>query len=104
MSDGIPGDGETEQNRENSRVGVDSLVYFDKQGKQINEFDVLKVFHFIGSRRKRHYMYKWVRRDDKGRMAIMHLTESDEPMVALAVVCNKDGVFEGAEIVQSRYC
>jgi len=35
--------------------------YFDKNGTQIKEFAVLKVFHFIGPRRKRYYMYKWVR-------------------------------------------
>ncbi len=80
-----------------------SGFFFDKAGNQIKEFDVLKVFHFIGARRKRHYMYKLVRRDDKGRMAIMHLTASDEPMVPMMAVTNKDGVFEEAEIVQSRY-
>jgi len=35
--------------------------YFDKNGREIKEFAVLKVFHFIGARRKKHYMYKWVR-------------------------------------------
>ena len=83
-------------------IGYVNKFYFDKTGKQINEFDVLKVFHFIGARRKRHYMYKWVRRDDKGRMAIMHLTASDEPTVPLSVCANKEGVFEDAEIMQSR--
>jgi hypothetical protein len=32
----------------------------DKNGVVIEEFDVLKVFHFIGARRKKHYMYKIV--------------------------------------------
>ncbi len=30
----------------------------DKNGRPIEEFDVLKVFHFIGPRRKKFYMYK----------------------------------------------
>lgn len=30
----------------------------DKTGRQIERGDVLKVFHFIGRRNKRHYMYK----------------------------------------------
>jgi hypothetical protein len=30
----------------------------DKNGRQIERGDVLKVFHFTGSRNKRHYMYK----------------------------------------------
>ena len=31
---------------------------YDKNGREILPFDLLKVFHFIGARRKRHYMYK----------------------------------------------
>jgi hypothetical protein len=31
---------------------------FDKNGKEIKCGDIVKVFHFIGARRKRHYMYK----------------------------------------------
>ena len=30
----------------------------DKNGRQIERGDVLKVFHFTGARKKRHYMYK----------------------------------------------
>lgn len=31
---------------------------YDKRGIPIERGDVLKVFHFTGARRKRHYMYK----------------------------------------------
>ena len=31
---------------------------YDKHGIPIERGDVLKVFHFTGARRKRHYMYK----------------------------------------------
>jgi hypothetical protein len=31
---------------------------YDASGRQIMRGDVLKVFHFVGTRRKRHYMYK----------------------------------------------
>lgn len=43
-----------------STVEVESS-YFDKNGIEIKDFAVIKVFHFIGRRKKRHYMYKWVR-------------------------------------------
>lgn len=33
---------------------------FDKNGIPFAIGDVVKVFHFIGARRKRHYMYKQV--------------------------------------------
>ena len=40
--------------------------YFDKSGKEIKEFALLKVFHFKGRNeqgrgRKNYFMYKWVR-------------------------------------------
>lgn len=72
-------------------------VYRDAHGIEIREFDVLKVFHFIGARRKVHYMYKWVRRNSRGELAILHLDAPHEPMVILrAVSCN--GVIACAEI------
>ena len=33
---------------------------FDARGRKIMVGDVLKVFHFIGARRKRYYMYQQV--------------------------------------------
>ncbi|HEU4986842.1 MAG TPA: hypothetical protein VFT89_07235 [Rhizobiaceae bacterium] len=31
---------------------------YDKRGIPIERGDIVKVFHFIGARRKRHYMFK----------------------------------------------
>lgn len=31
---------------------------YDKHGIPIERGDIVKVFHFIGARRKRHYMFK----------------------------------------------
>lgn len=31
---------------------------YDKHGIPIERGDIVRVFHFIGARRKRHYMYK----------------------------------------------
>lgn len=38
-------------------AAIDETVR-DKFGREIVKGDVVKVFHFIGARRKRHYMYK----------------------------------------------
>lgn len=38
----------------------EALALFDKTGRAIAVGDLIKVFHFIGTRRKRHYMYKHV--------------------------------------------
>ncbi len=32
----------------------------DKNGVPIQQYDVLKVYHFTGARRKKHFMYKHV--------------------------------------------
>lgn len=63
---------------------------YDKNGREILIGDVLKVFHFIGSRRKRHYMYKHVvgmdrlGKSNRPHLRINHLNLSDntnyEPM------------------------
>lgn len=39
---------------------MDKTCAYDKHGREIKVGDVLKVFHFIGARRKRYYMYKHV--------------------------------------------
>lgn len=36
---------------------MDPILY-DKNRRPIQDGDILKVFHFIGERRKKHYMYK----------------------------------------------
>ncbi len=33
---------------------------YDKRGYEIMPGDTLKVFHFVGPRRKKFFMYKWV--------------------------------------------
>lgn len=33
-------------------------VLYDKRGIPIERGDIVKVFHFTGARRKRHFMYK----------------------------------------------
>jgi len=44
----------------------------DKKGREILDFDVLKVFHFIGARNKKYFMYKQARVVD-GFLRIYHL-------------------------------
>lgn len=36
----------------------DTAAFYDKRGIPIERGDIVKVFHFIGARRKKHYMYK----------------------------------------------
>lgn len=47
---------------------------YDKTGREICVGDVVKVFHFIGARSKRHYMYKQA-------VAVRSLPESGLPVV-----------------------
>lgn len=50
----------------------------DKTGRNIEPGDVLKVFHFIGARGKRHHMYQQALRYAKGRLLISHLNRIDD--------------------------
>lgn len=34
------------------------VICYDKHGIPIERGDIVKVFHFVGARRKRHYMFK----------------------------------------------
>ena len=84
--------------------------YFDKNGKEIKEFAVLKVFHFKGVNeqgrgRKTYYMYKWVRLvEHKGKLwwTARHLTNADEnSYYNLRAVANpQTRIISDCEIVQ----
>lgn len=55
----------------------------DKHGRTIGALDVLKVFHFVGARRKRHYMYKQAVEYTKSNsgavyLKISHLNKADD--------------------------
>jgi len=50
----------------------------DKTGREILPGDTLKVFHFTGARRKRHYMYKYVKWCNKETMKLSHLNLKKE--------------------------
>lgn len=90
-------------------VQVDAVVscdFYDKHGNKLREFDVVKVFHFTGARRKKHYMYKWLRRNEKGELCMKHLDEADaRPVPLVAVTETVDGrkVWTTGEVVQTAY-
>ena len=78
--------------------------FYDQNGKEIRHLDVIKVLHFIGARRKKHYMYKWVKFDKDRGLCFHHLDESNE-LISLKAVCKKTDTawqWHDAEIVQSN--
>lgn len=48
----------TSRTTEQQGVEGNGISVFDKRGISIERGDIVKVLHFIGARRKRHYMYK----------------------------------------------
>ncbi len=54
------------------------LLPTDKNDREIMVGDTLKLFHFIGARRKKHYMYKYVFAIYDGRLRLKHLNVKDE--------------------------
>lgn len=72
----------------------------DETGMIIHPRDILKVFHFIGARRKKHYMYKWVILKD-GELYAQHSgkLEPHEDGYWLWPQMHKDGRIKGTEIL-----
>lgn len=68
---------------------------FDQGGKEIQEFDLLKVYHFTAAlRRKKHFMYKFVTIKE-GYLYALHLNGTDEGYWL------RQGNEESVEIIQS---
>jgi hypothetical protein len=84
--------------------------YFDKHGKEIKEFAVLKVFHFKGVNeqgrgRKNYYMYKWVqlRHFIEGGMkywVAIHLVNGSGDYYHLRSGTGENRILHDVEIVQ----
>lgn len=68
----------------------------DKTGREIRVGDTLKIFHFVGARKKRHYMYKYVRGAGHGRLVVDHLSPSDGCMF----IAMRGQLLRDTEIVQ----
>ena len=79
-------------------------ILFDKNNQQIQELDLLKIFHFTGARRKKYYMYKWVGIRN-GRLIGSHLSDIDafniKESFMLFPLADESGVIAHAEIIQS---
>ena len=84
--------------------------YFDKHGKEIKEFSLLKVFHFKGVNeqgrgRKNYYMYKWVRlraRTENGikYWVALHLENDSGDYYHLRSSADENRILHDTEIVQ----
>jgi len=81
---------------------------YDKHGREIKRGDIVKVFHFIGARNKRHYMYKHclgiveVGANKWRRLKFSHLNLADSEDRSGFYDETPDGrVMDGYEIVQS---
>lgn len=77
--------------------------WHDKNGRIIERGDIVKVFHFIGARRKRYYMYKQCLGTSKvGATTMMtfgHLNFSDE----FYHLSPSENWLDGYEILQGIY-
>ncbi len=82
--------------------------YFDENRVEIKEFALIRVFHFIGARRKKHYMYKWVKlKEFKGTLywVAYHLendTDSIHGYYHLRHCADENRVIKGTVVVQQQ--
>jgi hypothetical protein len=80
--------------------------YFDEKENKIKEFSIIKIFHFIGATRKKHYMYKWVRLMEFEGIkywVALHLSDDSGDYFHLRSIADKDRILKGVEVVQERY-
>lgn len=74
------------------------MKLYDKNGILIEPFDVLKVFHFIGARRKKYYMYKIVVEKD-GKLYGSHINSN--PLKPDYPLWTKGAKLDYTEVIQS---
>lgn len=85
--------------------GRKNNIYFDKNGIQILEGDLLKVWHFIGARRKINYMYHVAVIEQTKDFPVMSIRDYDKekPHCRLYVLCdNEERMYKDAEIISER--
>ncbi|MFT5452887.1 MAG: hypothetical protein ACI9N9_002385 [Enterobacterales bacterium] len=70
---------------------------YDKKGIPIEIGDTIKIFHFVGARRKKHYMYKHVVGIKNGRFRLSHLAININDCFTLRI---DNSVLNDFEIVQ----
>lgn len=72
---------------------------YDEKGFLIRPLDLLKMYHFTGSRKKKHYMYKQVIERD-GFLVGVHLNGTEEWFDLQGLVNGMDRI-PGVTIIQS---
>ncbi|WP_312189753.1 hypothetical protein [Sphingobacterium sp.] len=78
-------------------------IYYDKNGRQILEGDLLKIFHFR-TKSKIHYMYHAAVMEQTKDFPVMSGRDydADKPHYRFYVIANDNRVYEKAEIVSER--
>lgn len=74
----------------------------DKKKREIKEGDILKCFHFIGARNKKHYMYK-IAAIKNGKLVAMDIEELLEKGKEKAHTCPLEALCSDTEIIQERF-
>jgi hypothetical protein len=85
---------------------MEPQTWYDKNGVEIKEFSVLKMYHFTAAlRREKRYMYKWVKKCpiDNRFLVAFHLTdENPDSWFNLSSLTHDDeNKISGVEVVQS---
>ena len=77
--------------------------FYDKKGKEIKMYSLLKMYHFTSGRRKKHYMYKWVKikEFDGKRFYIANHLDGTESWFSLHSIADPETrVIKNCEVIQ----
>lgn len=75
---------------------------FDERGKELKDGQIIRVYHFTGARKKKHYMYKQVSIAQNSLYGL-HLPIADNNQKSgywLNYNADESGKIEGTRIVQ----
>ena len=80
-------------------------IYYDKKGRQILAGDLLKVFHFYRTKKRKEYMYHVVVMEETKDFPVMAAKDhwAEKPHCRLYTLCNNENrVYHDAEIIAVR--
>jgi len=76
---------------------LNDRMYFDELGNEIHEGDLLRVFHFVGVRKRIYFMYKVARLKDGHWYGCDY---NNDHTYLLKIVADKEtGIIKGTRII-----
>lgn len=87
---------------------VERSFYYDELGNEIHEGDLLRVYHFRGSRKRKYYMYHIAIKENWDKDGVWwaakdYYREGNKGHYRLCAIANEDtGIIRGTRVVARK--